>query len=416
MILKEISGQRQLDFMKDFDYIREAGTDAELKAAHSIQEHLKNMGVDSHLEEFEFKTWKVLEATFTVTEPFEKTYRVVGYGRGGETPEEGIEAPFLYAENLDDMNFKKAKGKIILVNFQVEPDNYSRLIESGAVAFLTIAGTPLDQGIDLIPEEKNIPLLPNRPLQGAIIHYKDAIELVERGASRARFTLKHEYGTAPSYNVIARIEGSDLADEVITLSAHYDSVPNGKGAYDNMAGAAIIMELCHYFKEHQPRRTLEFIWFGAEEKGLCGSRNYVEVHSDDLKNHIMNLNVDLAGQLVGGNIICVTGDSSICPFIEESVNATDIAARVCNAVWSSDSNTFAWKGVPALTLNRNGFGMHTRYDIVDFISPWSLQRSAYLLCDITEKMANLTTLPFKREVPEQLQNELNFFYKRYDFM
>ena len=50
------------------------------------------------------------------------------------------------------------------------------------------------------------------------------------------------------------------------------SVPQGPGAYDNMAGAAIIMELAHYFAENRPKRTLECIWFGAEELGLCGSR------------------------------------------------------------------------------------------------------------------------------------------------
>ena len=99
------------------------------------------------------------------------------------------------------------------------------------------------------------------------------------------------------------------------MTAHYDSVPQGPGAYDNMAGAAIIMEICRYFKEHTPGRTLEFIWFGAEEKGLLGSRNYVQVHEGELKNHRFNMNVDLAGQLVGGNVIGVTGDSSICSMI-----------------------------------------------------------------------------------------------------
>ena len=67
MILKEISGQRQLEFMKNFDYIREAGTEGEIKAAASLQEYLKSFGVDSHLEEFEFHTWKVYEASFNVT-------------------------------------------------------------------------------------------------------------------------------------------------------------------------------------------------------------------------------------------------------------------------------------------------------------------------------------------------------------
>lgn len=64
-----------------------------------------------------------------------------------------------------------------------------------------------------------------------------------------------------SKNIILRITGTEQPEEILTLTAHYDSVPQGPGAYDNMAGAAIIMELAHYFAENRPKRTLECIWF-----------------------------------------------------------------------------------------------------------------------------------------------------------
>ncbi|MFR8166585.1 MAG: hypothetical protein ACLU8D_11965 [Enterocloster sp.] len=72
MEYNEICGKRQLEFIKQFDYIREAGTDGEEKAALEIQRELKSFGVDSRLEEFEIDTWRILKAEFTVTEPFEK--------------------------------------------------------------------------------------------------------------------------------------------------------------------------------------------------------------------------------------------------------------------------------------------------------------------------------------------------------
>ena len=99
------------------------------------------------------------------------------------------------------------------------------------------------------------------PIQGLVIHHRDAMELVEAGACRARLTLLQEPEKAVSHNVIARIQGTEVPDEILTLTAHYDSVPQGPGAYDNMAACAIILELCRYFKAHTPRRTLEFIWF-----------------------------------------------------------------------------------------------------------------------------------------------------------
>ncbi len=413
MILKEISGQRQLEFMKNFDYIREAGTEGEIKAAASIQEYLKSFDVESHQEEFEFHTWKVYEASFTVTEPFKKTYKIGGYGRIGSTPEDGIEAPFLFAEKGDNINLSDANGKIVMVCDPMNPDMYQKLIQAGAVAFLTIAGTPVDKGADLNPDNRAMPLMPEHPIQGGIIHYQDAVEVVEKGASRARFTLKQAEIKDISRNVIARIEGTDLADEVLTLTAHFDSVPEGKGAYDNMAAVAIILEICRYFKEHQPRRTIEFICFGAEERGLGGSRHYIKAHEEELKNHKFNMNVDLAGQLVGGNKICVTGNHEIAPMLEDMAREIGIGTVTVTAVWASDSNSFARKGVPAMTLNRDGFGMHTRHDIVDYISPWALERSAKLLGYIAEQLANMDTIPFTNTIPEQFMEELSRFYKRF---
>lgn len=407
-----ICGKRQLEFIKQFDYIREAGTDGEEKAALEIQRELKSFGVDSRLEEFEIDTWRILKAEFTVTEPFEKTYTVAGYGRCGSTPADGIEAPFLYAENGDDINLSQAKGKIVLVNNPVNKDMYKKLVHAGAAAFLSITGTPIDEGPDRLLYTRGVPKMEETPIQGLVIHHRDAMELVEAGACRARLTLLQEPEKAVSHNVIARIQGTEVPDEILTLTAHYDSVPQGPGAYDNMAACAIILELCRYFKAHTPRRTLEFIWFGAEEKGLLGSRNYTEVHKDELKHHCFNMNVDLAGQLVGGTVIGVTGDPSICSMIEYMAHETGIGMVTRNAIWGSDSNTFAWNGVPAMTLNRDGFGMHTRHDIVDYISPWSLERSARLLGHIAESLGNIPVIPFKREIPETFMKELDRYFGR----
>lgn len=412
MNLHEISGKRQLEFVKQFDYIREAGTEGEQRAALAIREELDCLGVESRLEEFEFDTWKILKVEFTVTEPFVKTYTVAGYGRCGSTPEGGIEAPFLYVENGDDISLSFAKGKIVMLNNPINADLYRKLVKAGAVAFVTITGTPVDEGEDRLLYTRKVPKVDETPIQGAILHHKDAMEIVENGASRARLTLRSELWKATSRNVIARIEGTERPEEILTLTAHYDSVPQGPGAYDNMAGCAIILELCCYFKAHNPRRTLEFVWFGAEEKGLLGSRNYIAVHGDELVKHQFNMNVDLAGQLVGGTVIGVTGDASICNMIDYMAHEVGIGMVTRNAIWASDSNTFAWKGVPAMTLNRDGFGMHTRHDIVDHISAWSLERSAKLLGHIADSLGNIAVMPFPRKIPEQFVKELNEYFDR----
>lgn len=411
-----ISGQRQMDFVLKFNYIREAGTPTEEKAASLIREELKSFGMESMLSEFTFNTWEIRKAELTVTEPYNKTYQVTGYQRCGSTAGEGVEAEFLYVENGDDISLSHAAGKIVMVNEIVRKDMYLKLLKAGAAGFVSISGSPTDTGEDCIPRAASIPqkvyeaLNEKERIQGVGIHYLDAVEMVTEGAKRVRLTLLQEEVTRTSRNVEARIQGSDRADEILTLTAHYDSVPEGPGAYDNMAGAAIIMEVCRYLKEHQPRRTVEFVWFGAEEKGLLGSRHYIKLHEQELGKHRFNMNVDLAGQLVGGNVIGVTADPSVCSMLTYLAAETGIGMTTKNQIWGSDSNTFAWKGIPAMTLNRDGFGMHTHYDTVDLLSAWSLERSARLLAHIAENLGNIDSIPFPQEIPEEFKKQLDEYF------
>ena len=71
MYFEEIDGERQLDFVRKFDYIREAGTEGERKAAASIQEELRSFGLESRLEEFPFEAFEIQEARFFITEPYQ---------------------------------------------------------------------------------------------------------------------------------------------------------------------------------------------------------------------------------------------------------------------------------------------------------------------------------------------------------
>ena len=99
--------------------------------------------------------------------------------------------------------------------------------------------------------------------------------------------------------------------------------------------------------------SMEFIWFGSEEKGLVGSQNYVKSHEGEMSSHVFNLNGDLAGQLLGGNVLGVTADPTVCAELKNLMEENQLGVTIKNQVWASDSNTFAWKGVPALTLNRD---------------------------------------------------------------
>ena len=129
MNTNEISGKRQMEFLAEFDYIREAGTVGEEKAATIIQKTLNSFGVENHLEEFCFETFQVKKAKLTITEPYAKEYIVTGYGRCANTDENGRNASFLYVENADEISLANARGKIVMVNDPVRKELYQKLLD-----------------------------------------------------------------------------------------------------------------------------------------------------------------------------------------------------------------------------------------------------------------------------------------------
>jgi hypothetical protein len=110
-----------------------------------------------------------------------------------------------------------------------------------------------------------------------------------------------------SENVLGFVEGSDLKDEVLIVTAHYDHI--GKegdvifyGADDDGSGTTALLMMAEAFskakeKGEGPRRSILFMPVSAEEKGLLGSRYYSENPIFPLKNTVADLNIDMIGRI-----------------------------------------------------------------------------------------------------------------------
>ena len=90
-----------------------------------------------------------------------------------------------------------------------------------------------------------------------------------------------------AFNIVAEIPGTDKADEVVMLGAHFDSWHAGTGATDNAAGSAVMMEAMRILKASgvKLRRTVRIGLWGGEEEGLLGSAAYVKEHFGDPADH-----------------------------------------------------------------------------------------------------------------------------------
>jgi len=110
-------------------------------------------------------------------------------------------------------------------------------------------------------------------------------------------------------NVLGFVEGtcSELKDEIIVITAHYDHIGiiDGlihNGADDNATGTAALLEIAAAFQlakklGYEFKRSILFFPNSAEEKGLLGSYYYTENPEFSLEKTIACLNVDMIGRM-----------------------------------------------------------------------------------------------------------------------
>jgi hypothetical protein len=96
------------------------------------------------------------------------------------------------------------------------------------------------------------------------------------------------------YNVLGDIPGTDLANQMVIIGAHFDSWHSGTGATDNGAGSVVMLEAMRILRAlNLPmRRTVRIALWSGEEQGLIGSSRYVRAHAAEMANVSAYLNVD----------------------------------------------------------------------------------------------------------------------------
>jgi carboxypeptidase Q len=98
--------------------------------------------------------------------------------------------------------------------------------------------------------------------------------------------VSEDLGEVPVHNVIGTIRGTELPDEVVMLSAHFDSWDGASGATDNGTGSILMLETMRIISEvyPNPRRTIMIGLWGGEEQGLNGSRRFVASNPEIVEN------------------------------------------------------------------------------------------------------------------------------------
>ncbi|MDR1814052.1 MAG: M28 family peptidase [Tannerella sp.] len=175
-----------------------------------------------------------------------------------------------------------------------------------------------------------------------------------------------------SKNVVGILPGTDLKDEYIIYTAHWDHIGIGapvdgdsiyNGADDNASGVAGLFVLARRFVQlpERPRRSIVFLSVTAEEQGLLGSEYYVQHPLFPLNKTVIDLNMDVYGHKPASHdvILDAAGDSETDKYVIETAAAQGRVVKIAKAstaggYFRSDHFNFAKGGVPVVLAKGGG--------------------------------------------------------------
>lgn len=254
-----------------------------------------------------------------------------------------------------------------------------------------------------------------------------------------RIKLSVQTKTETARSVLAIADGSDpvLKNEYVSIGAHLDHVGVGRadskgdtiynGADDNGSGVVALMEIAEALGTGpRPKRSVLFLWYAGEEKGLLGSRLFVERPTVPLENIIVNINLDMVGRsrtpddtkpqnrlLSAEDEVYVIGPRVASPDLGaklEQVNNGYLRLKL-NSLYDdknhpeqlfyrSDQLSFIMKGIPALFFFT---GLHEDYhrpsDEVSKIDFEKMARIARTVFGLVWELAEAPERPARIQVP-----------------
>jgi carboxypeptidase Q len=207
--------------------------------------------------------------------------------------------------------------------------------------------------------------------------------------------------------VVGEIRGTDKADEIVLIGAHFDSWHGATGATDNAAGSAAMMEVLRIFKTAglRPRRTVRIGLWGAEENGLIGSQAYVREHlgtreapRPELAKMSAYFNIDNGTGRIRG--IWMQGNTAVKPIFESWTRPLkDLGVDILGprSVTSTDHTRFDAVGVPAFQfvqerLEYNSRTHHSNMDFYDRVQAEDMKQMATVAAIFVWHAANRDAL------------------------
>ena len=377
---------------------RGAGTSGARCAAQYIADQFEAIGLEgagpngSYFQGFPIRAGAVLGAGSTLRTP-QSTYTLTedwipfGYSASGAVTGtllyggDGINRP---GDPNNEYPTLDLTGRIVVVEDGDLRSPSSRALQTGAHFKASVAaGRNAGGMLILLGEGRGLPDLSGEtraalriPVAAVRGEAADRIRQTARSGDRAFLAASVQPRTVEARNVAALLPGSDpnLADEVLIIGAHYDHLGLGgegsldpdafgvvhNGADDNASGTSGLIEIARRLAEsdRRPARSVLFLAFTAEEKGLWGSSHYVRNPLLPIAQTVAMLNLDMIGRLEGRTLV-VEGVGTAEEWTDVLRAANQAMTRPLSIATSpdgfgpSDHSSFYGEGLPVLHFFSN---------------------------------------------------------------
>lgn len=244
-----------------------------------------------------------------------------------------------------------------LVPFEITPG----LLERHVVGLVNIGDTP-DGLVPTLPAQHYPPPLAppweGRPLPfpGVCVESNAGADLVLlMSCGHVALVIDHVaiYRERTAHNVIGEFPGT--GDEGVVVGAHYDTMPEGPGLWDNGTGIAGLLALGESLAGTELTHTVTIAAFGVEETGIWGSKAFVAAHPESLDRVLMMINLDgLASRFGGRRSVWVTPSAE--DFAVETARLQRWPPEVirdARAFAYSDNTPFVDAGIPSCWFHEN---------------------------------------------------------------
>jgi hypothetical protein len=286
-------------------------------------------------------------------------------------------------------------------------------LRNGALLAVTDTG-------ETVPWKKD-PTLSKAPPQ-IVLGVEDYFKLEERVKQSSPVSLqvdiKNTYQTMDqtAFNVIGEIKGTDKATELVVVGAHLDTVHLGKGATDNAAGVAVVMEAIRLLKvlALPVRRTVQIGLWTGEEQGMLGSMAFVDKYF--FQRPIRQLRAGHAKLSVYFNVdngtgairgVNMQGNTQAKPIFEawmapfKSMGMTTLSDR---SVGSTDHISFDNIGLPGFQFIQDPIEYetlthHTNKDTFDRLQKDDLMKNAAIVASWVYLAANRAEMLPRKPLP-----------------